>query len=250
MMAEIRSTHIEKQLLVLVTLMVVFAIVPQFAKGQQPAPPERIAEFKQALQQSQAKLRNYEWIETTTVSLKGEVKSQKQNRVYYGADGKLQKVPIGQAPAPPPPQQPQGRRGGRLKAKIVANKKEEMTDYMQRAVQLVHRYVPPDPGMIQFAKDNGKASYRFIEPNKVIELSLKDIIQIPDLMTATLDIKSNAILDVTVSSYLESAQDAVLLRVLFARLPDGTSYSGKTTLDAKAKNISVVVENTGHRRLN
>jgi hypothetical protein len=30
-------------------------------------------------------------------------------------------------------------------------------------------------------------------------------------------------------------------------LPDGTSYIAQTTLDAKAKNIRVVVENSGHR---
>jgi len=213
--------------------------------GQQPASQERITEFKQALQKSQSQLRNYEWIETTTVSLKGEVKSRKQNRCYYGADGKVQKVPVGEAP----PQEQQGRRG-RLKAKIVANKKEELTDYMERAVSLIHKYVPPEPQMIQFAKDNGKASYDAFEPNKVIRLSLHDIIQTGDLMTATLNIQSNGILDIKVSTYLDSPQDAVMLGVTFGTLPDGTSYAGQTTLDANAKNVKVVVENTGHRRTN
>ncbi|MBC7898480.1 MAG: hypothetical protein H7070_00325 [Saprospiraceae bacterium] len=246
-MSKIRNTPIKKRLSIIAAFLLALAIAPQLAQGQQPVPPERIAEFKQSLQKSQAQLRQYEWIETTTVSLKGEVKSQKQNRVYYGADGKLQKVAVGDSPAP---QEPQGRRGGRLKAKIVANKKEEMTDYMQRAVSLIHKYVPPEPGMIQFAKDNGKASFDVFEPNKVIRLSFKDIINIGDLMTATLDIRSNAILDINVSTYLESQQDAVILGVNFARLPDGTSYAGQTTLDAKAKNIKVVVENSGHRALN
>lgn len=230
-----------------IELSLLVTVVSCVAYGQQPAPAGRVAEFKQALQQSQAKLRSYEWIETTTVSLKGEVKSQKQNRCYYGADGKVQKVPIGQ---PPSPEQPsQGRRGGRLKAKIVANKKEELTDYMERSVSLLHRYVPPEPQMIQFAKDNGKAFYEVLGPDTVILLNLKDIIQVGDLMSATLDTRVNAILDLKVSTYLESPQDVVLLSVLFARLPDGTSYQGKTTLDAKAKDIRVVVENSGHRSL-
>jgi predicted transposase YdaD len=73
------------------------------AQGQ--APQERVAALKQSLQESHAKLRTYEWIETTAISLKGEEKSRKQNRCYYGADGKVQKVPIdgGAAPAQPEP---------------------------------------------------------------------------------------------------------------------------------------------------
>jgi hypothetical protein len=39
----------------------------------------------------------------------------------------------------------------------------------------------------------------------------------------------------------------VTLNVRFATLADGTSYNAQTTLEAKAKNIRVVVENSGHR---
>lgn len=220
----------------------------QYASGQQPASQERVVEFKQALQKSQAQLRHYEWIETTTVSLKGEVKSQKQNRVYYGADGKLQKVAVGEAAAPQ--QQAQGRRGGRLKAKIVAKKKEEMSEYMHQAVDLIHKYVPPESGMIQFAKDNGKASYEVFDANKIVQLNLNDIIKVGDLMSAKLDINANSILEVEVSTYLDDAKDAVTLEVQFQNLPDGTNYSSQTTLNARAKEIKVVVENTGHRKVN
>ena len=50
--------------------------------------------LKQWLQASQAQLRTYEWVETTVITKGGEEKSRKQNTVYYGADGKLQKVPV------------------------------------------------------------------------------------------------------------------------------------------------------------
>src|SRR5262245_44963978 len=71
---------------------------------------ERVAALKKSLQENQARLRQYEWIETTSLSLKGEEKSRKQQRVYYGADGKVQKVPI--APEAKAPAAPQGG-GGR-----------------------------------------------------------------------------------------------------------------------------------------
>lgn len=137
-----------------------------------------------------------------------------------------------------------------MKRRVVAKKTDEMTDYMQRAVELIHRYVPPEPEMIQFAKDNGKAQFGVMEPNKVIQLNLHDIIKVGDLMSATLDIVANSILEIAVSTYLEDAQDGIKLAVQFQRLPDGTEFSGRTTLDAKAKNIKVVVENTGHRKMN
>jgi hypothetical protein len=41
----------------------------------------------------------------------------------------------------------------------------------------------------------------------------------------------------------------VSLNVQFGALPDGASYAGQTTLDAQAKNIRVVVQNSGHRPL-
>ena len=63
-----------------------------------PTADQMVAALKQNLAESQKRLRQYEWIETTSISLKGEEKSRKQQRVYYGADGKLTKTPLGAAP--------------------------------------------------------------------------------------------------------------------------------------------------------
>lgn len=213
------------------------------ATGQNAAAQEHVAAFKKALQQNQAQLRSYEWVETTTVLLKGEVKSQKQKRCYYGADGKVQKVEISATPESQPS-------GGRLKRRIVKKKKEEMTDYMKKAVDLVHQYVPPESAMIQYAKDNGKAHMTPVEPNKVIRLDINDIIKTGDLMSATLNIQANLIQDINVSTWLEDNKDGIKLAVGFQQLPDGTNYSSRTTLDAPSKDIKVLIENTGHRKVN
>jgi hypothetical protein len=68
-----------------------------------PSPQERAAALKQSLLESHARLRQYEWIETTIISLKGEEKGRTQKHCSYGADDKLQKVPIG---SPAPAQEP------------------------------------------------------------------------------------------------------------------------------------------------
>ena len=53
------------------------------ASAQQPTADERVAALKSSLATSKQVLRQFEWIETTTVSLKGEQKAQMQDRCYY-----------------------------------------------------------------------------------------------------------------------------------------------------------------------
>ena len=76
--------------------------------AQQGEAQERVAAIKQSLERGQALLRQYEWIETTTVALKGEEKSRTQRRCYYGADGKIQKVDVSSSSSG---RQPRGLRG-------------------------------------------------------------------------------------------------------------------------------------------
>jgi hypothetical protein len=212
-----------------------------------PTPQERVAALKQSMQDSQAKLRQYEWIETTIISLKGEEKGRTQKRCSYGADGKLQKVPIG---SPAPGQQPPGGGGrrGRVKAKIVENKKDDMKEYMERAAALVQQYVPPQPADIQRAKDAGKVT---ANPSGagLVRLEFPDYLKPGDRLAIDVDAAANLLRGLTVASYLDQADDAVALAVQLGTLADGTSYTAQTTLDAAAKKIRVVIQNAGHHPL-
>ena len=49
------------------------------------------------------------------------------------------------------------------------------------------------------------------------------------------------------NSYLDKQEDVVTLAVQMSTLADGALFAGKTTLEAKAKNITVVIQNSGHR---
>ena len=212
-----------------------------------PTPQERVAALKQSMQESQTKLRQYEWTETTIISLKGEEKNRTQKRCYYGADGKLQKVPIG---TPAPAQQPPtgGGRRGRVKAKVVENKKDEMKDYMERAAALVQQYVPPKPADIQRAKDAGKVTANPAGPG-LVRLEFPDYLKPGDRLSIDVDAAANQLRGLTVASYLDQAEDTVALAVQLGTLADGTSYTAQTTLDAAAKKIRVVIQNAGHHPL-
>lgn len=209
------------------------------AQQDASGPEQRVAALKESLQKSQASLRTYEWIETTIVSLKGEEKSRKQQRCYYGADGHLQKVPIADAPQPSS-EQGRGGRGGRLKQRIVENKKEDMQDYMKAAASLVHQYVPPNPDDIERARKGGKFAVRPGEAGRV-RLEFTDYVKPGDLLTIDVDAGANRLLGLNVATYLEQPDEAVTLEVAFGGLVDGTNYNAETTLDAKAKNMRVVV---------
>jgi len=60
----------------------------------------------------------------------------------------------------------------------------------------------------------------------------------------------NRPLGVKVSTYLDDATDAVMLDARIGRLNDGTTYASDITLDAKAKNLRVTVQNSGYRKVN
>jgi hypothetical protein len=196
--------------------------------------------LKQWLQASQAQLRSYEWVETTAISVKGEEKSRKQNTCYYGVDGKLQKVAAAESAA--------DSGGGPLKKRIVAKKKEEMTAYMQEAAALIHSYVPPDPDRIQQSVNAGKMTLAPLDGGRRVQLVFKDYLKPGDSLSVDIENPTNRLMGMGVASYLaDSTSDAVQLNVGMGVLPDGTIYTAKTTLQAPAKDLTVVIENTGYR---
>jgi hypothetical protein len=245
----VQNIQAEQGRLPLVMVGVLIVSVLSVAPGTAQAPPtpdQMVATLKQNLSESQKRLRQYEWVETTVISLKGEEKARKQQRAYYGADGKLTKTPIGEPK--PAPQGGGGGRGSRVKKQVVENKKDDMQDYMERAVKLIQQYVPPNPAQIQKSKDAGKMQLRPPQQGKV-RVEFADFVQPSDLLAIDVDAAAARLGAISVATYLEKREDAVTLDVQFGALTDGTSYTATTTLDAKAKNIRVVITNSGHRPL-
>jgi hypothetical protein len=221
-------------------LLMAMMAAPVALSAQTDQVQERVAAIKQSLGESQQLLRQYEWIETTAISLKGEEKSRTQKRCYYGADGVLQKVPV---TAPAAESKKRGLRG-----KIVANKKEELADYMQSAAALMKSYIPPDPVKLQAVQKAGKVSIDMLEPGKRVKVNFADYAKPGDKLGVELDVEGNRLLGLTVGSYLAEPKDAVQLDARFGLLDDGASYPKQITLNAPAKNVVVTVANSGYRK--
>ena len=140
-----------------------------------------------------------------------------------------------------------GRHRG-LRAKIAEEKKEELTEYMKSAVTLVHSYVPPDPARIQQCVNTGKLSLNPVEPGRRVRLDFHDYLKAGDVLGIDMELPKNRLLAMKVTSYLDSPDDAVVLNAEMGVLPDGTIYTARTTLNVKAKEMTVTVENSGYRR--
>lgn len=221
------------------TLQAALLLLSTSLLAQQPTVQERVVALKATLAASQAILKQYEWVETTVVSLKGDEKSRQMSRCYHGADGKVQKIPL-----TTPPQQKK-KRG--IRGKIAESKREEMTDYMKEAVELVKMYMPPDQARIEAAKVAGRVSVTPMSGQRA-RLTFANYLKAGDSLALDVDFGSNRPLAATVSTYLDSRKEPVTLAVRFGTLDNNATYPASVALDAAAKHLKVTVENSGYTR--
>jgi hypothetical protein len=220
---------------VCLSLLVALSPAPSAQQGA-----DKVAAIKKWLAQSKAQLKNYQWMETTVVSLKGEVKSTRVANCYYDVTGTLQKEPVSTSPAP------EKKRG--IRGAIVADKTEELTGDMQKAVALVKTYVPPTPEKIQASKDAGKMSVDTLPGGTNIRVNFHDYEMPGDNLSVSMDPASDRLLGLGVATYLDDPKDAVVLAVTLGALPDGTGYASEITVTVASKELTVKVTNTGYRK--
>jgi len=223
----------------LTTILAVVLAVALPSMAQNGELQQKLAAVKQAAAENKQRLHQYQWTETTQLTLKGDPKPSSEKLCQYGPDGQVQKTPIG-----PPPQQPSG---GRVKQRVIAKKKAEMQDYMEDVKGVLSMYVPPDPQRMQQAFQAGKVS---LNPSGgVVNLIFTDYAKPGDRMTLTFDTATKKIVSLNVNTYMGQAKDAVTLQVQMASLPDGTNYAERTVLNASAKQLVVTTTNSNYQKL-
>jgi hypothetical protein len=200
---------------------------------------ENVTMIKKNLTDSKAAMQKYEWIETTTVFVKGEQKSVKQKQCYYALDGKLTKVETGGSTAAKTP--------GGLRGKVAENKKADMSDYAKKAIEKVQTYLPPDPEKLQKIYNDGKVGIQILEPNKKFKLSFPDYNEAGDVLSISLSKTDQKLIALDVSTSVDDPKEKVAFNVTFSDLPDGTQFQGTTTLDAPAKDLKIVIVNSGFK---
>jgi hypothetical protein len=215
------------------------ALAGIFSSFAQNALQDKVASVKQSMAENKQRLSQYQWVETTQLTLNGDQKPPTQDLCRYGPDGQVQKTPLGAPPAQPG--------GGRMKQRIVAKKKEEMQEYMGQVKGLVGMYVPPDPQRIEQARQAGNISFN--PAGAILNLVFRDYVQPGDQMTLAFDPNAKKIVSLNVSTYMGEAKDKVTLQVQMASLPDGTNYVQQTVLDASAKKLSATTTSSDYQKL-
>jgi len=232
-----RIVNAMSKCLMLAGAVVLVATIP--ALPQNPELQEKLAAVKAVAAENKQQLRQYQWIETTQLTLKGDQKPPTQNSCQYGPDGQVQKTPIG-----PPPEQPSG---GRLKERIIEKKKAEMKDYMQDVKGVLAMYVPPDPQRMQQAYQAGNVALNPVPG--AVNLVFTNYAQQGDKMTLTFDTAAKKITSLNITTYMGETKDVVTLNVQMATLPNGPNYAQQTVLDATAKQLVVTTTNSNYQKM-
>jgi cytochrome c1 len=210
------------------------------AIAQDPAALQaRLAEVKQASAANKRALSHYNWQESVTTSIKGEVKKQQLFLVNVGPDGQQQKSEINA--------QPTQASGGPLKRHIVAKKTAEMKDYGGQIADLARRYTQPDPERLQQALQQGNVSMQLGGGPTMVTLTIKNYLKPNDSVTLVFNKPLKAIQSIRVASYLDDPADAVTIGAQFAKLPDGTNHVTSSQINGASKQLSVMTQNSNYQ---
>ena len=223
----------------LTTTFAALVLLASPALAQNPELQAKLAQIKTASAANKQALSHYNWQESVTTSIKGEVKKQQTYLVSVGPNGQQQKSEINA--------QPDQASGGPLKRHIVAKKKAEFQDYGAQIADLARQYTQPDPDRLQQAYAQGNISMQLGGGEDTTTLVIKNYIKPGDSVTLVFNKQNKAIERVRVASYLDDPKDAVTIAAQFAKLPDGTNHVTGTQINGVSKQLTVVTQNSNYQ---
>jgi hypothetical protein len=219
------------------------AVFAQTVVAQNSELQQKIADLKEGAAANKQALAQYSYLQTTTVSLKGEVKKVTHDRVVTGPDGKPQKTSLDPPAAAPAPS------GGRLKQHVVAKKKEEYADYADSMKALIAQYVPPNKELIQQAAGSGNIKLGPAGAPGEVNLVISNYVKQGDKMTLTINKGAGGMQSVSIATYLSNPSDAVTVDVQFDHLPNGPRYPATQKINGASKQMTILVQNSDYKHL-
>lgn len=229
--------------------LIVMILGTNLVLAQGPEMQQKVEELKQASAANKQALAQYTWVETVTISLKGEQKKQEHFQVRLGPDGKPQKQSLDQPQSPQQAANSGGRRGGRLKEHVVEKKKEEYKDYGDSIKSLIEQYVPPDKNLIEKAKQAGNIALSPGAGGGQLQLSFTNYVKQGDKMTIVIDKAQKGIVSVSINSYLDDPKDAVTAAVQFNAIPGGPNHVSSVTINGVSKELTIAIQNGNYQHL-
>ena len=199
-------------------------------------------EFAATIAENSKKLKQYTYTQKTQVYFKGELRTTKMSQVHFDTTtGEKVVVPMDMDDAA---QQPEQGRGGRLRERIVEKKRDEMKEYVERLVGLMHQYLPPNPDRIKAAIP--RAQMTPPAGGGDAKIALSDYLKPGDTVTFSMNPQAKKLDQIAINSSLDS--DPVSFIVDFARLADDTNYPSMTNIKSEAKGLEIRVSTSDYHK--
>jgi hypothetical protein len=231
-------------ILLMLLIFAIGAVIIRPVVAQNAELQQKVADLKRSAAANKQALAQYSYVQTTTISLKGEVKKVTHDQVVTGPDGKPQKTSLD-----PPAAAPAAPSGGRLKQRVVAKKKEEYADYADSIKALIAQYVPPNKDMIQQAAGSGNIKLGPAGAPGEFQLVISNYVKQGDKMTFAINKAAGGMQSITIATYLDKPSDAVTVDVQFAQIPSGPRYPATQKINGASKQMIILVQNSDYKHL-
>ena len=218
------------------------------AQTPQPTPEQRADMLRQCIAASTAQLQDYQWYTTTVVTVDGEKKSDIKDRCYYGQNGAIQKVDMGDSVEHGKPM-PGLLLPGKLFNLAAKHKEEELKHYINSAIALLHAYIPPTSTDIQAAIHAGLMSVNVLEPGRKVELVFHNFRKSGDQLGVQIELPSNRLLGLSVTTYVENPDEPITVNVIMNVMTNGIIYTESVALQDPEKELEITVTNSGYERI-
>jgi hypothetical protein len=203
------------------------------ANAQQLTVAQRVPVLLQADSANTAALHKYTWLESTNVTVNGEVKATKVESCEYATEGAStpECTVISQTNEKPS--------GGFFRRRAAERRIKEMNAYMDSVKVLMEMYIPASGPKILQAANVGNISVAKNPSNSTAKVVISSYAQQGDAVTLIVTDPTENLQSGSIKTWLNDPSHAVTLHVTFARLPDRTTYPQTKVLAAKDKGIVI-----------
>ncbi|MBA3913977.1 MAG: hypothetical protein H0X25_09030 [Acidobacteriales bacterium] len=192
--------------------------------------------------ENSAKLKQYTFKQKVEVYMKGELRKTSVSQVRYDSTRQRVATPIA-SPDEEASARGGGRRGGML-ARRVAEKKEEMKDYIERMIGLMGQYLPPNADKIK--SDISRAEFSMPESGEA-KVTIPNYLKQGDSLSMTFNREEKRLSTININSKLDD--DPITVAVNFQRLPNqGPNYPAMTNVNSPAKNIELRISTYDYQK--
>jgi hypothetical protein len=184
---------------------------------------------------NRAQLASYVWTRTVQVFADGELKVTNVSSLSIGPDGKIVTTAVSSTPAKPLP--------GGIRGDIARKKIAEIKTYVEDALQVSSGYLYMSKGKMVDFFDNGSIS----QSGTTITINGSNVNKPNDQLTMMITTGTLAFISQSFNSTITNG-DAISGTINYKTFSNGLTAINNGELDLPAKNMKLMVSNTGYAK--